>query len=112
MDNELVTKGFLRETLNEVLNKVLGEQRVEFQRYVSIVSEEFQSKLQVVAEMVRQNTDDVKGIKERLDGNNERMDRMEDKMEIKMDDHFHALKDAVFFGFNNHERRIFALENA
>ncbi len=49
--------------LIEILDQKLVEQRLEFQGYIGVVSEEFQSRLQGVSEMVRQNTSDIKEIK-------------------------------------------------
>lgn len=45
--------------LKEILTETLTEQRKEFERYVGVVAEDFKSQLQVVTEMVGQNTEDI-----------------------------------------------------
>lgn len=48
------------------INETLIEQRIEFQRYLGALTEEFQSRLSGVIEMYVQNSEDIKIIKARL----------------------------------------------
>ena len=68
---EVLTKEFFITHLNEVkleLRKEIKEQGDDFQRYVGIVSENFQDKLSMVAEMVAQNSVDITEMKEDISG--------------------------------------------
>lgn len=73
---------------------------------------------------VRMDSMEIKmgGMEAKMNGLEIKMDSMEAKidgveagmaeMRAQAEDYFYTLKDAIFFGFNNHERRMLALENA
>ena len=103
-----------RKEISEDTRKCMTEQRKEFQRYIGVLTEDFDSKVQLIAEQ-------YDSIINRLDSHDEKLLAIEHKMEImkadiemiKIDINFikGSLKQKVDIeDFNALERRMILLE--
>ncbi len=70
----------------EDIKTILNEYKEETKRHFDVVAENLKSEIQIVAEQVGANTENITNIKEKLEEHDERFNKIDDTLEtIKLD---------------------------